>query len=141
MTHRNQRGAPQHDPVDSSTCILIIDDDRQASMALSFMLSARGYTEVRAVRSAARALTVAESFHPGIVFLDFELPDKGSMGLAELLRRGAKQHAMRIIALTRSTEHTKREDARVAGFERFLVKPLVQAELDKILRLPAEAPK
>jgi CheY-like chemotaxis protein len=110
-------------------------------MALSFMLSARGYTEVRAVRSAARAVTVAESFHPGIVFLDFELPDQGSMNLAELLRRGARQHAMRIIALTRSMENAQREDARLAGFERFLVKPLVQAELDKILRLPPEAPK
>jgi len=110
-------------------------------MALSFMLSARGYTEVRAVRSAARALTVAGSFHPGIVFLDFELPDKGSLDLAAMLRRGAGQHAMRIIALTRSIENAKRDDARLAGFERFLVIPLVQAELDKILRLPPEAPK
>lgn len=140
MTHRNQRGAPQHAPVDKSTCILIVDDDRQSSMALTFMLTARGYTEVRAVRSAARAVTVADSFRPGIVFLDIELPDQGSLVLAERLRRGAQQQAMRLIALTRSVEHAGREDARLAGFERFLVKPLVQAELDKILRLPLDLP-
>jgi CheY-like chemotaxis protein len=110
-------------------------------MALSFMLSARGYTDVRAVRSAARALTVAESFRPGIVFLDFELPGQSSLDLAERLRRGAKQQAIRLIALTRQVEHPQREDARLAGFERFLVKPLVPAELDKILRLPPELPK
>jgi CheY-like chemotaxis protein len=140
MTH-HRRGAPEHAPVDTGTCILIIDDDRQASMALSFMLTARGYVEVRAVRSAARAVTVAESFRPGIVFLDIELPDQGSLDLADRLRRGTKQHVMRLIALTRSVEHANREDARLAGFERFLVKPLVQAELDKILRLPPETPK
>jgi CheY-like chemotaxis protein len=138
MTHRNQRGARQEAPVDAGTGILIIDDDRQASMALSFMLSARGYLEVRAVRSAARALTVTESFRPGIVFLDIDLPGQGSMDLADQLRRGARQHALRLIALTRSVEHAAREDARLAGFERFLVKPLVQVELDKILRLAAE---
>jgi CheY-like chemotaxis protein len=60
--------------------------------------------------------------------------------LAERLRRGAQQQAMRLIALTRSVEHAGREDARLAGFERFLVKPLVQAELDKILRLPLDLP-
>jgi CheY-like chemotaxis protein len=138
---QQRRGAAQHEPVATGTCILIVEDDRQASMALTFMLSARGYAEVRAVRSAARALTVAETFRPGIVFLDFELPERGSTDLAELLRRGAGQHAMRVIALTRSVEHAGREDARAAGFERFLVKPLVQAELDKILRLPADALK
>jgi CheY-like chemotaxis protein len=141
MTHRDQRGGRQHESVNPETCILIVDDDRQASIALSFMLSARGYADVRAVRSAARALTVAESFRPGIVFLDFDLADQGSLELAERLRRGAKQHVMRLIALTRLVEHPQREVARLAGFERFLVKPLLQAELDKILRLPPEAPK
>jgi len=38
-------------------------------------LAARGYDDVKAVRSAARAVAVAGMFHPAIVFLDIELPE------------------------------------------------------------------
>jgi CheY-like chemotaxis protein len=120
------------------TCILIIDDDRPASVALSFMLSLRGYEEIRSVRSAGRAVAIAENFSPGIVFLNIELPGMDSLALARDLRRGSRQPALRIIALTNSAEHPTRDDAREAGFERYLVKPCEQSEIDKILRLPAD---
>jgi len=45
-----------------------------------------------------------------------------------------------LIALTSNAEHESREAARAAGFERYLVKPLAQGELDKILGT-AVAPK
>jgi CheY-like chemotaxis protein len=139
MSHRDQRGSNAHAAVAPSTPILIVDQDRAISTSLSFMLSARGYDDVRAVRSTARAIAVAATFHPGIVFLDIERPETESLDLATLLRRGAGHHAMRLIAMTRSVEHELRDDARRAGFERYLVKPLSQVELDKVLRLPRTA--
>jgi len=120
------------------TCILIIDDDRRSSLALSFMLGVRGYEEVRAVRSAARAVAIAGSFLPGIVFLDLDLPATDTLDLARQLVRAARNKPLRMIALTSTVEHPWRELARQAGFERFLVKPSEQAEVDKILRLPAD---
>ena len=42
--------------------------------------------------------------------------------------------ATRLIALTDTIEHPGREDARAAGFERYLVKPVTLAELQKVLR-------
>jgi DNA-binding response OmpR family regulator len=138
MTHRDQRGSPESGEVASDTHILIVDGDRRVSAALGFMLAVRGYDEVRAVRSASRALAVAATFHPGIVFLDIELPDTASLDLAERLRRGAHRHAIRLIALTSQVEHPGREAARSAGFERYMVKPLAQGELDKVLRRPAD---
>jgi CheY-like chemotaxis protein len=137
MSYRDQRGSARQTPVATATGILIVDDDRSASVSLTFMLAARGYDEVRAVRSAARALAVAERLRPGIVFLDIDVPDGRGLALADSLRRGAKQRAMRFIALTRSNEHPSRDDARAAGFERYLVKPLARDELDKVLRLPS----
>jgi CheY-like chemotaxis protein len=137
MTHRNQRGSQRDAPVESTTPILIVDNDRRVGMSLTFMLSARGFKEVRAVRSARRAIAIAELFRPRIVFLDLELPGGGALEVADRLRTGSQPHAMRLIALTSSAEHELREEARRAGFERYLVKPLAQAELDKILRLPA----
>jgi DNA-binding response OmpR family regulator len=82
MTHRHQRGSRSDGPVDRNTRILVIEHDRRISTALTFMLSARGYDEVRAVRSAARAIAIAEAFCPGIVFLDIERPDSESLDLA-----------------------------------------------------------
>lgn len=136
MTHRNQRGARRDVPVDVSTRILIVDNDRGVGTALTFMLAARGYQEVRTVRSARRAIALAELYRPALVFLEIELPEEGALAVARQLRRGARQQGVRLIALTASAEHEHREEARQAGFERYLVKPLAQAELDAVLSMP-----
>jgi two-component system OmpR family response regulator len=136
MSHRDQRGSRRDSPVEKSTRILIVDNDRSVATSLTLMLASRGYDDVRAVRSARRAVVLAEQFNPGLVFLDIELPDDGALEVAASLRKGARQHALRLIALTSSQEHEKRDEARIAGFERFMVKPLTQIELDKILRRP-----
>lgn len=133
------RKEPGRNPgISLETCILIIDDDRRASLALSFMLTVRGYTEIRCVRSAARAAAIADNFSPGIVFLDLELPNTDPLGLAKQLKRISRPGALRLIALTTTAEHPLGEQARQSGFERFLVKPCEQAEVDKILRLAAD---
>src|SRR4030095_1821043 len=110
MTHFNQRGSQPHGAVQPDTHILIVENDRRVALSLSFMLSARGFQEVRAVRSPARAIAVAEKFHPGIVFLDIELPGLSSLDLANRLRHGARQHPIRLIALTTGVEHPTTED-------------------------------
>jgi two-component system, sensor histidine kinase len=113
--------------------ILVVDNDRRVGTTLGFMLASRGYKEIRTVRSAARALAIAEQFRPGIVFLDLELPDMASLDVAQRLRGLARQRTLRLIALTHVAEHPMREAARQVGFERFLMKPVSQEELDKIL--------
>jgi CheY-like chemotaxis protein len=45
----------------------------------------------------------------------------------------------RLIALTQDVEHAMREEARVAGFERYLVKPVTQEALDAVLFIPPNA--
>jgi CheY-like chemotaxis protein len=42
-----------------------------------------------------------------------------------LLREHGQSHDLRLIALTSSCEHAGRELARVAGFKRFLLKPVL----------------
>ena len=125
--------------IDQTTCILIIENSRASTVALSFMLSLRGYEEIRAVRSAARAMTIADNFRPGLVFLDLELPNTDVLALAKKLRGGGRPQALRLIALTSVAEHATREGARDAGFERYLLKPCDQNEVDRILHLPVES--
>jgi CheY-like chemotaxis protein len=128
------RGAlPHAKAAHLETHILIIDNDRRVGVTLSFMLASRGYNEIRAVRSAARSLAITEKFQPEIVFLDLELPEAESLRLAKRLRQESRARPLRLIALTGDAEHPLREEARLAGFERFLTKPVAQEELDKVL--------
>ena len=139
MTHRDQRGSRPEKQAAADTRFLIIDDDRKVGMSLSFMLETRGYPEVRAVRSPARAESVFSTFQPGVVFLDLDMPDAGSLRLAEQMKRLAQLRKFRLIALTNDVEHAMREEARVAGFERYLVKPVTQEAIDNLLYIPISA--
>jgi CheY-like chemotaxis protein len=116
-----------------TTRILIVDPDRQVGVTLSFMLASRRYEEVRSVRSARRALAVAEHFPPDMVFLDFDLPDDGGIPLARQLTRDAHRRRPRFIGLTKHAIRSDGNKTRAAGFERLLVKPVSHEDLDRIL--------
>jgi DNA-binding response OmpR family regulator len=118
----------------NSTHILIVDDDRQASKSLALLLAETGYDEIRTVRSAARALAIAATFHPAIAFLGTSEGDDSGSALAVDLQKHSKPHGIRVIGLTASVTHPARDVARAAGLERYLTKPVTQIELDKALR-------
>ena len=114
-------------------CVLIVVEDRLAGKHLARLLMAKGYEHVRVVRRAASALLLAEKCSPGIVFLDVALSDD-AYELANTLRQHAGRRTLRLIALTSSIEHSTREQARGAGFERWLVTPVSKDELDSLMR-------
>jgi len=120
-------------PADNATRILIVDQDRQVGMALTFMLSAQQFDEVRAVRSTERAVKVIDQFRPEIVFLDLELPDGGAFAVARKLADDARKPRARLIALSVDAGSPVREKARAAGFERCVAKPVSHEELSLIL--------
>jgi CheY-like chemotaxis protein len=114
--------------------ILIVDDDVPLAQSLAAMIDGAGAYETRIVHCAVDAVAVTAEFPPAIVFLDIELPDMSGYEAAQLLNQRAHLQATRLIALTDSNEHPAREDARAAGFERYLVKPVTEIELRKVLR-------
>ena len=114
--------------------ILIVDDDVALARSLRDMLAAAGDYDTRMVFCAADAMAAAADSPPAIVFLDIELPDMSGYDVARLLHHQALLRSTRLIALTETNEHPAREDARAAGFERYLVKPVTQVELQKVLR-------
>ena len=131
---RQRRVPPAGAQANLPARILIVVENRLAGRQLARMLTHKGYDHVRAVTSADRALVIAREYEPAIVFLDVTLA-----GDAYELARGLRQQAglaeLRLIALTDSIEHLTREKARSAGFERWLVTPVAQEDLDKLLRV------
>lgn len=122
------------------TRILIVDQDRQLGVTLSFMLATRQFDDVRSVRSAKRAMGIAEQFLPDMIFLDLDLPDEGAIPLGQLLARNVRsKRRPRLIGLTNHSEDPNCDKARAAGFERLLKKPVSHEELDKILGISKTA--
>jgi CheY-like chemotaxis protein len=113
--------------------ILIVDNDVRSVDLLESLLHASGY-ETRAAHSGDAALAIAAEFRPSVVLLDLSLPDMSGYEVGRLLRERAQSDDLRLIALTSSHEHAGRELARVAGFERYLLKPVAAADLAELLR-------
>jgi CheY-like chemotaxis protein len=86
-------------------------------------------------RTGDAALAIAAEFHPSVVLLELDLPDVNGYEVARLLRERAQVHDLRLIAMTASREHPGRELARVAGFERYLLKPVAALDLVELLQV------
>lgn len=114
--------------------VLIIDNDIGSADALELMLHASGYSETRVAYSGHAALAIAAGFQPDIVLLDLTLFDMSSYELAQSLREHAQRRHVRLIALTFDPAHAAREEARAAGFERYLVKPFAPGDLSDLLQ-------
>ncbi len=108
---------------------LIVDHDIKSSDSLELMLHASGYSETRVAYSGHAALAIAAAFQPSMVLLELSLLDMSGYEVGRLLRERAQSQHLRLIALTSSREHAGRELARVAGFERYLLKPVAALDL------------
>jgi CheY-like chemotaxis protein len=117
--------------------ILIADNDMRSADALELMLHASGYSETCVAYSGGAALAIAAEFRPDVALLDLGLLDVTSYRLAQSLREQAQRHNLRLIAITSSPEHSAREQARAAGFERYLVKPIAAPDLSALLESAA----
>jgi CheY-like chemotaxis protein len=116
--------------------ILIIDNDVNSASSLELMLHAAGYPETRVACSGDAALAIAAVFEPSVILLEVDLLDVNGYELAQTLRERTRTRVLRLIALTTSREHEDRELARVAGFERYLLKPVAALDLSNLLKMP-----
>jgi CheY-like chemotaxis protein len=121
-----------------SARILIVDNDISSSDSVELMLRASGYWQTRVAYSGHAALAIAAEFQPSVVLLELNLLDMSGFEVARLLRAQAQGHDLRLIALTPSREHAGRELARVAGFERYLLKPVAAEELAGLLQMQGD---
>jgi CheY-like chemotaxis protein len=126
--------APSAEPVR----ILIVDSDIASASSLELMLHASGYSETRVAYSGEAALAIADEFQPSVVLLELSLLDMSSYEVAQSLRERTHSDDLRLIALTWSPEHEGRELARVAGFERYLLKPISALDLSGLLQMEAD---
>ena len=110
--------------------VLVVDDDPEF-LDLSAMSLRRAGADVRAVSSAARAYELVVSWLPHVVLTDLAMPGEDGFMLAAALRTlfTERRAHVSIVAVTAYGTSESRARAAVAGFDRYLTKPLDPADL------------
>lgn len=113
--------------------VLIVEDDPDSSSCLAEMVRFWGY-DTWAADSAAEARGLAMVVKPDVVLLDFQLPDVDGPELALELRQDPRTGDAFLVMITAFAFTDYEERALAAGIQRFMVKPVDYALLERILR-------
>jgi CheY-like chemotaxis protein len=111
--------------------VLVVDDHGELRKSLTRLLNAWGH-HVAVASSGARAVTVAQTFHPDAAVIDVSLGDMTGVELARRLRAAAEQRVF-LIALTARESDDLRRECLAAGFDEYLVKPQHIPNLEALL--------
>ncbi|MEO5989591.1 MAG: ATP-binding protein [Candidatus Eisenbacteria bacterium] len=115
------------------TCrVLVVDDNRDAAMALALVLQHLG-NETRMAHDGPGAVQAAEEFRPDAVLLDHDLPIFNGDEVARKIRERPWGPAVYLIAVTGWGQDEDRRRSAEAGFDLHLVKPLDHAALETLL--------
>jgi PAS domain S-box-containing protein len=112
--------------------ILIVDDNRDAAESMAMLLDLMGHETCTAF-DGLEALVAAASFGPDVILLDIGLPKLNGYEVARKLRDQPDGRSKAIVALTGWGQASDRQQAKDAGFDRHLVKPVGQATLARLL--------
>jgi signal transduction histidine kinase/CheY-like chemotaxis protein/CHASE3 domain sensor protein len=115
--------APRRSPRRSPRRVLIIEDNVDAALSLREALELDGY-EVAIAHSGPEGVERAAEFAPEVVLCDIGLPGLDGYQVARRLRSEAGTRSVVLIALSGYGSPADKEQARLAGFDLHLAKPL-----------------
>ncbi len=127
--------APTHRPLR----ILIADDNVDSADTLACLMEVFGHT-VCQVHDGAAAVAKVTDFDPHLVLLDIGMPKLNGYEACQQIRAlpGGSQRS--IVAITGWGQPNDRRISQEAGFDRHLVKPLDQTELQQVISAIREKP-
>jgi CheY-like chemotaxis protein len=112
--------------------ILVADDNFDAAETLGVLLEVMGH-EVRRVHDGEAAVLEAGSFDPHLVLLDIGMPKLNGYETCRRIREQSAGAARTLVAVTGWGQPQDVQQARDAGFDRHMVKPLDIGELVKLI--------
>jgi CheY-like chemotaxis protein len=116
--------------------VLIVEDDDDSREMLGELVASYGHLAVPAA-NADEALAHVRIQKPDLAFIDLGLPELGGCELARLLRLAMADTPglkTRLVALTGYSDREMRESAGAAGFDAYVVKPIMPEALEALLR-------
>ena len=112
--------------------VLLVEDHEDTRELYNFVLASHGYDVIEAL-NGEEAVNVAERFHPSLILMDATLPKLDGVGATKCIREIAPLRGVPIIFLSGRAEPAAMAEARAAGCDDYLVKPIDLDLLDQIL--------
>ncbi len=134
-----EQGAPR--ATATARKLLVVDDNVDAADAIATLLSLNAY-DVKTAHNPAEAMERAHAFDPDVILLDIGLPGMTGYELAKKLHADPVARRAKLLAITGYGQPGDTEQAREAGFDGYLVKPVDLEQLDaRIEAILADAPR
>ncbi|HOD46598.1 MAG TPA: response regulator [Opitutaceae bacterium] len=125
-----QVAAPPTEPVVATTAatfggmdVVLADDNPLVRELLATYLRSQG-AEVRPVCDGLEALVACEKQWPDVLLLDLSMPRMDGLAAAQAVRERADGRPLRIVGLSAHAQAADEAQARQAGMDAFLVKPV-----------------
>jgi PAS domain S-box-containing protein len=111
--------------------ILIIDDQQANVEVLENLLMVKGYTQIRSVTDARKAIPAIKEFNPNLLLLDLMMPHMSGFELMDKLREeNLMSRYMPIMVLTADVSNEAKQRALAGGATDFTTKPFSLIEVD-----------
>lgn len=119
----------------SQRCVLIVEDDDDSREMLGELVSLYGHRPLAAA-NATEALAYARDERLDVALIDIGLPEMDGCELARRLRGAMVETTglpTRLVALTGYSDGAMRDSAGAAGFDAYVVKPIMPEALEELL--------
>ncbi|MES2626604.1 MAG: PAS domain S-box protein [Pseudomonadota bacterium] len=103
--------------------ILVVDDNQDAATSLCALLNLKGHT-THAVYDGPAALACLAEYNPQVILMDIGMPGMNGYEVARLIRALPESEKIHLIALTGWGQKADKLNAREAGFDDHLTKPV-----------------
>jgi CheY-like chemotaxis protein len=115
--------------------VLVVDDNHYMRVIVSTMLRSMGITLIREASDGIEALEIVRDWRPDVVILDLMMEQLDGVEFTKLVRRGtdSPNPYVPIIMMTGHTDRRHVLEARDAGVNEFIAKPLTaRALIDRL---------
>lgn len=113
--------------------VLVVEDDEDSRFLMRLELERLGYLVLEA-EDGGKALEIAEDERPDIILMDLTLPVMDGIAATQKIRATSGLGAVPVIAVTAHNETDFREEAKNAGFNAYVTKPIEIPWLDELIR-------
>ena len=117
--------------------VLVVDDNQDSARSMALLLRKVGH-EVELAFDGRDGLRQAEAQRPDIVLLDIGLPGLSGFEVAQRIRQRSDLAGMGLVAVSGYGLDGDRQQAREAGFDAHLLKPVAFDDLLQLLASLAE---
>ncbi|HEX7841844.1 MAG TPA: PAS domain S-box protein [Kofleriaceae bacterium] len=120
--------------------VLVIEDNLDAAEMLASLIELEGHV-VKVAHDGATGIRIAREFRPDVVLCDLGLPDMTGYDVARELDRDEALGQALLVALSGYATPEDVAQARAAGFDRHLAKPVALDRLRSVIEIAGDPPQ